>query len=53
MKSFEISSGLKGAVLAVGLVLGCSLAYAQGVQTGPAVKVMAAGRKISRQLQRH
>ena len=44
-KSFEISSGLKGAVLAVGLVLGCSHAYAQGVQTGPAVKVIAAGKK--------
>ena len=44
-KSFEISSGLKGAVLAVGLVLGCSHNYAQDVQTGPAVKVIAAGKK--------
>jgi RND family efflux transporter MFP subunit len=44
-KRFEIPSALTSAWLAVGLLLGPVQTHAQSAQTGPAVKVVAAGQK--------
>jgi RND family efflux transporter MFP subunit len=44
-KRFEIPSTLTRALLAIGLILGPAQAHAQNAQTGPAVKVIAAGQK--------
>jgi RND family efflux transporter MFP subunit len=44
-KRFEITSTLTRALLAIGLILGPAQAHAQNAQTGPAVKVIAAGQK--------
>lgn len=44
-KRFEIPSALTCAWLAIGLLLGPVQTHAQSAQTGPAVKVVAAGQK--------